>query len=259
MKHLIRLLTFVAVVATFALPAFAQGNPCEEQARTDLYTKYYNEKKDTKNQKPAFETGKEYLQKYGSCNDQYTAAVKKFVDAYEKASGKFQVVKLIEQKKYPEAFTLGKQVLASTPDDIQTIVQLAWGGLSAATSGNTSLNADTANFAQRAIQLIESGKTPENWAPFTSRDDTLGWMHYVLGTINLKSKPAEAANHLVKAAQFNSSSNKEPTVYYYLAFAYQQSEYKDLAEKGKKLYEDLQKNFVGKPESPESKAATAEL
>ena len=52
MKTISRLISLALVAAAFALPALAQDpaaapaaqNVCEEQARTDMYTDYYNSK-----------------------------------------------------------------------------------------------------------------------------------------------------------------------------------------------------------------------
>src|SRR2546423_7999347 len=147
MKTISRLLSLALLAAAFALPAFAQDpaatpaaaqNPCEEQARTDMYTTYYNEKNkkdaagkpDPAAQKHAYEVGQEYLTKYASCNDKYVESVKKYVGLYGEAKGRTDLPALLfgPTPDYAKAFDTGRQLLATTPDDLSTLMMLGYGG-----------------------------------------------------------------------------------------------------------------------------------
>ena len=107
-------------------------------------------------------------------------------------------------------------------------------------------------YAQKAIQMIEGGKAPENWSPFKGKNDTLAYLYSTVGLLKLKSAPNEAIEPLIKSVQFESELKKLPTLYYYLARAYETGPYA-------KLSADYQKNFAGKPETPESKQAIEKL
>lgn len=218
-------------------------------ARAELYERWRSNRKI--NRQLAYEAGKEYLQKYPD-DQEYGKYVRKFVEEYEQEMRKVNLTDAIKAKDYAKAFVLGKQILAVEPEELNIIIQLAWNGFAAATSGDTSLNDPTISYTQKAIQLIEAGQKPESWAPFTGKEDGLGWLNYGLGVLNLKNSPNAARDHLIKAAQFESSVKKEPTIYYYLAYTYEVAEYKKLAE-------DYQARFAGKPETPESKAALENL
>lgn len=230
MKTISRLLSLALLAAAFALPALAQDpaatpNPCESQERTDMYTDYYNSKKgDAAAQKHARDVAGNYMQKYGTCNDQYTKAVQKFIDAYDQAVGSFNLQnKLVDsytKKQFPEAVSAAKEMLAKNPDDVRTAILGAWAAYQGVVAKNTALTPDALNLAQRAQQLLQSGKTADNYF-FNSKEEAQDWMEYVLGAANIKDNPAEAAKHLIAVAQSNTSAAKEPTTYYLLANAYQ--------------------------------------
>jgi hypothetical protein len=248
MKTMIRFLSLTALALAFALPAFAQDpaatpaqGPCTEQARTDMYTDYYNSKskKDAKGQpdvaaqKHAFEIGQQYLAKYeAACPDQYTTAVKKFVVAYGIATHDYELAKAWEAKDYPKVVSLSKEALTNNPDDVKAAINGAWGAYQGvAVAKNTSLTGDASSLAQRALQLLQAGKTADSYY-FSSRDEAQGWMEYVVGALSVKDNPADAVKHLITIAQGNGPAKQEPSTYYYLARAYE-DEYQKLNEKYK--------------------------
>ncbi|MGH9901490.1 MAG: hypothetical protein ACRD68_06705, partial [Pyrinomonadaceae bacterium] len=242
MKNVIRLLTLTAIVATVALPILAQdtqqpaaaaaGAQVDEKAKAALYEKFLAERKgDPAAQKRAFELGKEYLQKYGTPEDEIVAFVKKWVGSYELATRDFQYTTSLKEKKYADAFRLGKDILAARPERTAVMVELGWTGYVATTEKNNAHNAEAANLARQAVQLIESGKQPmgldaqgkalaPSWAPFNTREDALGGLYFALGSFALTEKKAEeAADYFYKAAQQNGFTKKEPSTYANLASA----------------------------------------
>jgi hypothetical protein len=270
MKTLIRLMLLGAVVTTFAWPAFAQDTKAsptpspspspgaavttqqqeDPEAKAALYKRFTDNYKT--NQAVANEAAKEYLEKYPNDDPKIIAYLKDFVSKYEKGSRKGQLDTLVRDKKFDEAFKLGKEVLASQPDDLPTLLATAWSGLNLATTGKDANNVEATNYARKAIQLIEAGKTPEEGKPFAAKDETLGWLNYALGIFSLKNNPTEATNSLIKAAQYEGFVKKDPQTYALLAIAYQAGQYN-------KLRDDFKTRFEGKPESPESKAALETL
>jgi hypothetical protein len=268
MKTLTRLIVCGVVVATFALQALAQqttASPAasptpastqqqtqqeDPEAKAALYKRFTDNYKT--NQAVANDAAKEYLQKYPNDDPKIIAYLKDFVSKYEKGSRKGQLDTLMRDKKYEEAFQVGKEVLASQADDLPTLIAVSWAGLNLATTGKEANNAEAANYARKTIQLIESGKTPEEGKPFTAKEETLGWLNYALGIFSLKNNPAEATNDFVKAASHEGFAKKDPQTYALLAIAYQAGQYN-------KLREDFKTRFEGKPESDESKAALENL
>ena len=268
MKNLIRLLT-LAALATFAsvsafaqdTPAAAAANPCEEAARTELYTKYYDKKKgDAAAQKEAYGTAKEYLQKYASCNDQYSKAVQKFVTQYDDALRKLEFPQAIygtdekgTGRDFAKAFTIGREILATTPNDLGVLINLGYAGYTAQslTPSVTTYSADALNYARTAIQMIEAGQSPASWTPFKGKEDSLGYLNFAVGEYLIKSNPTDALPYYLKAATY-APTKETPLTYGRLAWAYQTSQ-----------YEPMQKEFTakygGKPETEESKHALNNL
>ena len=260
MKNALRLLALAALVAVFALPAYAQdaaatpapSGPCTEaDAKAALYKKFTDNFKGSPDaQKAAYEAGKEYLSKYGACPDatdvQITNYVKGWVGKYEKAVVEFNCTKAINETP-ATAFDACRQWVAANPESIKVHLNLVIAGLKNAQAKNTSTNAQAADAARRALALVEKGGTSDVWLPFKSQDEAAPGLNYYLGFFMLENSPAEAAKHLLKAAQSNSSFAKESTTYDYLAQAYYNSEFKPLAAQYKTNYE-------GKEATPESEA-----
>ena len=169
--------------------------------------------------------------------------------AAEREDREQQLLASFTQKKFADAYARAAQVLNDDPNNVKVLIPLGYGGVVASTdTRNENFNADAANYALKAIQLIESGHAPDTWAPFKSKDDALGSLHYAIGFYWLRPKPEEAIGHLLKAAQSNSDRKTAPTTYYYLALAYQNGPYHRLSD-------DYSKRFSTQAESPESKAA----
>jgi hypothetical protein len=267
MKKLIQLVTLSAVVATFALPALAQeptaspsaspspaataaqGGQEDEAAKTALYEKVQANYKT--NQPVAYEAAKEYLQKYPNETDKARVDwLQKYVAKYEAASVQFQLPELIKNKKYPEAFALGKQILAKEPENLNVMMRLGYAGYQAAYAKNTAFNADAINYTKQAIAMIESGKSPQTWDPFTNKDEALAYLNYALGFLNLETNKDQALENLVRAAQ-NETIKKDPTTYTYLVYAYETGPYKKATD----AYEAVS----SKPDTPEFKAALESL
>ncbi|HEX8852966.1 MAG TPA: hypothetical protein VF754_05740 [Pyrinomonadaceae bacterium] len=224
------------------MPAFAQTTttpaattPAAQQPNSvciDLYNKWReNRNGDAATQKTAYEAGKQYLSQCST--DEYVRYVQTWVGKYEKALRDIEFAKTLTDKRYTEAFNLGRQMLREDPDSLPVLFQLSNAGLANLSAGSAaveSLNTDAANYARRALQLIESGRTVDAWTPFANREDAIGWLNYTLGLLSIKNAPKDAINHFIKAAQSNFSAKNDPAIYYYLASAYQTAEYKPQAD-----------------------------
>lgn len=260
MKNALRLLALAALATVFALPAYAQdttatpaAGPCttEAEAKAALYKKFLDNYKGTPDQqKAAYESGKEYLSKYGTCPDDADKKVATFIQnwigKYEKAIVEFNCTKAVNDTP-AQAFQACQPLLAANPDNLKVHLQLVTAGLKNAQAKNTSTNAEAANVARKALALLEQGKTSDVWLPFTSQAEAAPGLNYYLGFFTLENSPAEAAKYLVKAAQSTSSFAKEPSTYDFLAVAYFNNEFKPLAAEYKSKYE-------GKEATPESEA-----
>jgi len=208
----------------------------------------------------AYQAAKEYMARYNKEDDQYTRYLKAWISAYEadekarrlsaeKADREQQLLGTFTQKDFAKAYGMAKPVLADDPENVKVLIALGYEGVIASTEArNEAFNNDAANYAQKAIQLIESGKTPDSWAPFKNKEDVLASLYYAVGFYYLKPKPESSIANFIKAAQIDSDRKSATSTYFYLALSYQNGPYKRLSD-------DFQKRFANQPESPESKAA----
>lgn len=255
MKKTIQL---IAVVAVLAVPVFAGGssqpvNAAQDQCTPENKLAWYNEFR--QNFKTDTAKANELAKKWLACpaaagEEQQAAYLKNFVTLFEKANRKGQITDLVYGKKdYVKAFELGKQVLAEEPENLKVLIDLAYAGYA---SKSPALSADSLSYAQKAIQMIESGKTLEAWTPYMSKEDTLGYLYNATGSLNLQKDPAAALKDFIKAAQFNGKIGKLPATYATIAQTYEASAYAKLAS-------DYEAKYKGKDETPESKLAVENI
>jgi hypothetical protein len=230
----------------------------DDEVKVNTYKKFVENR--VPNPAVAYEAAKDYMAKYGKENDQYTRYLKTWMAAWEederlrkaaeaREDRQDKLLQAISQKKFADAYAQAKQVLADDPNNVKVLIPLGYGAFIASTeSRNETFNADATGYAQKAVQLIESGKAPDTWSPFKNKEDVLGSLQYALGFYSLKPAPETAITHFINAARIESDRKKAPSTYYYLAAAYQSGPYK-------KLSEDYTKRFGNQPETPESKVA----
>jgi tetratricopeptide (TPR) repeat protein len=225
----------------------AQG-PCTDDAKAAWYADFTKFR--TTEAPKAYDAAKKYLTACPTEEGQIPAYLKKWVGAYDKEARKLKFQPLLyNDKKYQEALPLGKEMLAEDPDNLRLLIDLGYGSyLAAVTLKQESYNPDALNYSRRAIQMIESGKAPESWAPFKGKDDTLAYLHNTVARISLKDQPATALTSLIKSAQFDSDLKKDPWTYYFIAAAYEAGPYA-------KLSAEYKEKFEKKDETPESKLA----
>lgn len=249
MKRTIILLAVAVMLAAFAAPALAQAKECNDENKAAWYDTFLkNFKGDPSQQKIAYDAAKLYLT---SCpedpNDQYAAFMKnKFVIPYEDmmklAMVKKQFDDAYKQRNYADQIRLGKQILATEPDNLAVHIIMGIAGLGDATVLN-----DSAESAKKAIAMIEVGKP---FAPLASKDLALAFLNYAVGRADLKNAPADAIPYLLKAARYDSDLKKNPQLYAELAGAYGEGPVAKLSEEYKAKYTI---------ESPESKLALANI
>lgn len=222
----------------------------DDPVKVETYNRFYNNVKT--NKVVAYKAAQDYLAKYKKDKDQYIDYLQKWVAAYESDERREALPGLINQKNFTEAFATGAKILAEDPNNLRVQIDLGYAGYLAASAKNEQFNATALDYSRKAIQQIEAGKAPADWAPFKGRDDTLAYLHYAVGFLTLKTDPNQAIDSLLKAAQLESDIKKTPSTYYFLGVAYEAGPYKTLSS-------DYQAKYANKPETPESKAALEKL
>ncbi|HJT68161.1 MAG TPA: hypothetical protein VJ749_17020 [Pyrinomonadaceae bacterium] len=254
-----------ATVALLALPAGATNlittndnavqDPCSVEGKNALYQDFLKNRKD--DQAKAYDAAKKYL----ACP---TAAevteeqqkiidyLKKWTTAYDEGAKAASFDKVLwTDKNYPEAFKLGADRLAKNADDLYVMVALGTNGY-LVVAKNPELTAPALDYARKALQLLEGGKTLETWGPLNNKETALAYLNFTVGTLTLEKEPANALKNLIKAAQYETPLKKSPFTYAYIAGAYETGPYATQSAEYKRLY-------TGQNETPESKLALANI
>lgn len=264
MKKLITFLSILTTVAILALPAAARTSvapdnsiqdQCSQETKDALYQSFLKNRQT--DQAKAFDDAKKYL----ACPaGQVTEAQQKIIDylkkwstTYEKEMRKVRLpILLYNEQKYPEAYALGKEILAEEPENLNVLVHLGASGYLVAPLKNAALTAEAVAHARKALQMLEAGQNLDNWQPLASRDVALAYMNYTIGSLTLEADPAAALKNLLKAAQYETPLKKSPYTYAYIAGAYETGAYAKQSDQYNTLYK-------GKDETTESKLALANI
>jgi tetratricopeptide (TPR) repeat protein len=236
------------LVVTTGGVALAQET--DDPVKIQIYKRFVDNR--IPNPAAAYQAARDYLQKYQKDKDQYTDYLQKWVLAYERDERKRNLPVLINEKKFAEAYSSGAKILADEPEYLRAQIDLGYAGYIAASAKDETHNNDALNYARKAIQALEAGKTPSEWAPFKGKDDTLAYLHYAVGFLTLKTNPDQAIDSLLRAARYQSDIKNTPSTYYFLAVAYESGPYKTQSTA-------YQTAYANKPETPESKAALEKL
>jgi tetratricopeptide (TPR) repeat protein len=255
MRLLVRrlaLASFMALLFVALAPrqSVVLAQETDDPAKIAIYNRFVTNR--ISNPGASYQAARDYLAKYQKDKDQYIDYLQKWVMFYERDERKRTLPGLINEKKFAEAYSTGAKILADEPNYLRAQIDLGYAGYIAASEKNEQFNNDALGYARKAIQAIESGKAPSEWAPFKGKDDTLAYLNYAVGFLTLKTAPDQAIDSLLKAAQYESDIKKTPSTYYFLAVAYESGPYKTLS----KAY---QTDFADKPETPQSKAALEKL
>ena len=246
MKRRITLLAVAVILAAVAVPVLAQTKECNDEFKSATYQKWYDNRKE--HQEVAYQAAKDYL---ATCTteDQYSKALKNFADAYDKLTASTAVNKQFEDayknKNYAEQIRLGKQIVATDPDNSPVYIIMGLAGL-----GDPSLLSESAQSAKKAIEMIEGGKP---FKPYETKDQPLAYLNWTIAKANLKSDPTAAIPYFLKAAKFDSDVKKNAQLYLDLAGAYNDGPRAKLTEEYKS------KVGPNQTETPESKLALANL
>lgn len=266
MKKLITFIGICTSVAILALPVAARNSiaqpdtaiqdaACTDEAKEALYSSFLKTRTD--DPAKAYADAKKYL----ACpTTGITEAQTKIVDYLKKWSAKYEEVSktnqfpdlLYNQKKYPEAYALGKEILAQQPDNLKVMIDLGANGYLVGPLNNPALNAEALQHAKNALAALEAGKTVDDWKPLPSKDVAVAYLNYSIGALTLQNDPANALKSLIKAAQFETPLKQSPFTYAYIAGAYETGPYA-------KLSEEYKTKFGGQNETPESKLMLANI
>jgi hypothetical protein len=235
-------------------PAASPAPIQDEDAKNAAYAKFIDLRKT--DQVAAYALAREYVQKWGTAEDDQTKFVKGWVPKYEHAKDKRDFQDAVTATNSAEAFRLGKVILAYSADDLNVLMGLGFTGYKSAVKKDKTFSAESTNYAKSALRLIETapapvaGAKPIDWSPFANKDEAIAWLTYGIGFMNVDGTSPDAKNYLYKAAQLD-TFKKVPSIYFYLAQAYLTSDWKPASDQ----YNAIKKETV----TPEGEAALNHL
>jgi hypothetical protein len=263
MKKLITFLSICTTVAILALPVAASNliaqpnnfaqDACTQEAKDALYQSFLKNRQ--ADQAKAYGDAKKYLAcppgEVTEASQKIIDYLKKWSKAYEDGMKKIRFRELLyKEKKYPEAYALGKEILAAEPDNTMVIVHMGANGYLVA--GNPSLAAESLDYAKKSLQALDSGKTITDWEELGSKEAAVAYLNFTTGALTVEKDPANALKPLIKSVQFETPLKKSPYPYAYIAGAYETGPYAKQSEAYKAC-------CSGKEETPESKLALANI
>lgn len=198
-----------------AAASFAQSSS-EKDEQFNKIVKLSQTKKPA-DQEKAYQSGKDFVNKFGKDEDEKTKKIKEFVANYR--------INLFNQKlndgKTADAYALGKEILAQEPENTYATMNLAYAGYDASNKiKDNSFSADSIRYAAQTLQSIEAGKLPNSFEPFANQAEATAMMHYVIAHFNMDSNLKLSAEKFYKALQYESRIKNTSYPYYIIAFYY---------------------------------------
>lgn len=232
-------------------PTMTSGHMDSE--KENLYAKFTDFKRNPnpEEQRFAYPTAKEYLRRWGGETDSETKEVRKWVLEYERAMHERELYAAYNAKDYAKTFEIGRPFIRADPEYFFAFAILTEAGYDNFFAGNSSLNAESAEYARRAIQLLENGKVSKA-DPFKSMEIARGFLNFALGTFVKDEKPVEAAAAFAKAVKSDSPYRTDPAAYHRLGVSILKGEFAQLSA-------EYNEKFGGKPASAEQSAMMKRL
>jgi hypothetical protein len=213
--------------------------------RSEVYNCWYaNREKDTAK---AYQCARRLLEVFGADDDRYTLVVRKFVWEHDNPLlVEFEALFRALQKpadvnnphSFQRFFDVGSQLLAQDPENLSVAMRVGYYAYVAALERHPYASSPSPLIA-KVVTRIEKGAVPDAafrnypapykptniWVPFGSREHALASLLLAQGFLIQRERPADAANAFFHAAQFDTEVGRTPQVFYFLALAYDQSEW----------------------------------
>ena len=229
MKKILFTIGLIVSFSLLNLSAVAQ----KVETESDLFQKIskLTQTKKADDQDKAYSLSKTYLEKFGKEDSENVKKVRAFVENHESV----KLGKLIDDGKTGEAFSFGKSILASNPENPVVTMELALAGLQALEKKkDKSFGKDSIEYAKTTLRLFGENKAPKSFAPFADQNEATAMMYYIIGNFLADDNLPEAAHNFYKSVQYQSKIKDSSVPYYYIALNYH------------KLYDKLSAEFEQK-------------
>jgi len=244
---LFSLLTFAATSLFAQLPP----SSCSDiQQKNTLFNTFIAQTKGGPGQqRDAIKTARAFARIYGNCGDPSTqnalAAIRQWQSKNDNAA-ELAFINTVNSNP-SQAFAAAQPLLAAHPDDLGLQLGLVLAGVKILKAGDHSHVNETLAAAQKALALIESGKTTDDWTPFTSAQDAPAGLHYYSAVLCAESSPKDALAHLTEVTRSKNTFSADPTTYQLLGGVTYKTEVAPLLD-------EYQSKYAGKPVSDDAKA-----
>lgn len=244
------LFTFLSFT-TISLFAQLPPSSCSDiQQKNTLFNTFIAQTKGgTGQQRDAIKTARAFVRIYGNCGDANSqnavAAIREWQTKNDNAA-ELAFVNTVNSNP-AQAFAAAQPLLAKHPDDLGLQLGLVLAGMKVLKSGDHSHVNETLAAAQTALKLIESGKTTDDWTPFTSAQDAPAGLHYYSAVLCAETAPDQALAHLTEVTRTKNTFSADPTTYQLLGGM----TYKTAVAP---LLDEYQSKYAGKPVSDDAKA-----
>ncbi|MBK7932266.1 MAG: hypothetical protein IPK01_01965 [Acidobacteria bacterium] len=221
MKILFSTAAVMMLTVMFVTSGIAQKELSKDELLKELAT--LSNSSSTDDKEKAYQTGKEFLTRFGSEKNDNVKKVRKYVENYRTST----FFKAVDGNKFPTAFTLGKEILADEPQNVDILINLTYAGYNAMAAGDKSFVDDTISSAKKAEELLEAGTSPKSFAPFKDKPEALAWTYYIEGTLVTPRDKKAGAVSIYKATLLESPIKENPLPYNMIALYYE-DEYTNL-------------------------------
>lgn len=227
---------FLLIALFVTLSSIAANAQCDTEALTATYQKFLENHKGTPEQKKAAnETAKEYLSKFGECTGEEEKKITAFIRDWQtkfeagQTAGRIETdCKTAVDKTPAKAFQLCQPLLAKDPENLRTHLLLSLAGLK--TASDKSLRDQTVKITRKTLDLINSGKTVDNWILGPNKEETVATLEFYSATLTFDTTPADTATAMLNLAKGTTTFSKNPSTFLYLGRALDKDIDKQLAE-----------------------------
>lgn len=240
-------LTFTTVSLFAQLPPSSCSDIQEKN--TMLNTFIAQTKGGAGQRRDAIKTARAFVRIYGNCSDRNTQNALATIREWQSTNDNAAELAFINavNNNPAQAFAAAQPLIATHPDDLGLQLGLLLAGVKILKTGDHSHVKETLAAAQTALELIESGKTTDDWAPFTNAQEAPAGLHYYSAVLCAETAPDQALAHLTEVTRSKTSFSADPTTYQLLGGMTYKTEVAPLLN-------EYQSKYAGKPVTDEGTA-----
>lgn len=243
-----------SILLTFStISLFAQLPPSacyDTNAKNTMFNTFIAQTKGgSGQQRDAIKTARAFVKIYGNCGDNNSRNALATIREWQSHNDNAAELAFINavNNNPSQAFAAAQPLIATHPDDLGLQLGLLLAGVKILKAGDHSHVNETLAAAQAALKLIESGKTTDDWAPFTNAQEAPAGLHYYSAVLCAETAPDQALAHLTEVTRSKNTFSADPTTYQLLGGVTYKTEVAPLVD-------EYQSKYAGKPASDEGTA-----